>query len=32
MKVYRTEPDLVDFDVEIAVNALVRLYTAEMQG
>lgn len=32
MMVYRTEPDLVDFDVENAVNALVRLYTAEMQG
>ncbi len=32
MMVYRKEPDLVDFDVENALNALIRLYTAEMQG
>ena len=30
--VYRKEPDLVDFDVENALNALVRHYSAEMQG
>ena len=32
MMVYRKEPELVDFDVENALNALIRLYTAEMQG
>ncbi len=32
MMVYRNEPDLVDFDVENALNALTRLYTAEMRG
>lgn len=30
--VYRNEPDLADFDVENALNALIRLYTAEIQG
>lgn len=32
MVVYRTQPDLVDFDVETALSALIRLYTADMQG
>ena len=32
MMVYRKEPDLVDFDVENALSALIRLYTAELQG
>jgi hypothetical protein len=30
--VYRKEPDLADFDVENALNALIRLYSAELQG
>lgn len=32
MMVYRQEPDLVDFDVENALNALIRQYSAEMKG
>jgi len=32
MLVYRRQPDLVDFDVENALSALIRHYTAEMQS
>jgi len=32
LMVYRTQPELADFDVENALNALIRQYNAEMKG
>lgn len=32
LMVCRQQPELADFDVENALSALIRLYTADMQG
>ena len=32
LMVYRKQPELADFDVENALNALIRQYNAEMKG
>lgn len=32
LRVYHQQPDLTDFDVENALSALIRLYTADVQG
>lgn len=32
LMVYRKQPELADFDVENALNALIRQYSAEMKG